>query len=243
MDLYSSNENAHISQQTVVAQVMAHLKEVIASGKYRPGDRLPTEKELSEMLGVGRSSVREAIKVFQHLGVVESRAAKGTFLRERAHISSEAIAWALLLGDDDLQDVMELREAIETVCFARLTRELAEGSESAQTVLKALQEQVAVMERAAAGNQVQDLVEADYRFHGHIVRAGGNHLFRALYSSLHAFLSEEIRSSYTEMAELSEAARDHAEIIAVLQSQSPEEACIRHREHFERTRRLLKLTV
>jgi len=66
-----------ISQNTIVAQVMAHIKELIAGGKYRPGDRLPTEQELATLFGVGRSSIREAIKVFQHMGIVESKAAKG----------------------------------------------------------------------------------------------------------------------------------------------------------------------
>jgi DNA-binding FadR family transcriptional regulator len=94
---------------------MNRLKDEIASGQYRPGDKLPTEQELAKRFGVGRSSIREAIKVFHHLGVVESRAAKGTFLRDRANISSEAITWALILGEDDLRDVVELREAIEGI--------------------------------------------------------------------------------------------------------------------------------
>ncbi|MCK4515895.1 MAG: FadR family transcriptional regulator, partial [Spirochaetaceae bacterium] len=52
-----------ISQQTVVAQVMSRVKDLIASGQYQPGQQLPTEQELAQQFGVGRSSIREAMKV------------------------------------------------------------------------------------------------------------------------------------------------------------------------------------
>ncbi len=241
MNLYQSDKQEHISQRTVVAQVMVRLKTLIASGEYRPGDRLPTEQEMAQMFGVGRSSIREAIKVFQHLGVVDSRAAKGTFLQDRANISSEAITWALLLGDDDLQDVMELREAIESVCFHRLSEGVAAGSPDALNVIRELDAQVSVMQESAESGEIQRLVEADYRFHGHIVAAGDNELFRALYANLHAFMSEEIRRSYTETESLAEVARDHLEIVQSLRTESPQRCRERHQEHFERTRKLLKM--
>ncbi len=242
MELYQNQGREQISQRTVVAQVMARLKELIASGQYHPGDRLPTEQELAQEFGVGRSSIREAIKVFQHLGVVDARAAKGTFLRDRANISSEAITWALLLGNDDLKDVLELREALEKICFARLSAAVVSGDNEAQLTLQQLDEQVEAMSRAAAARQIDLLVEADYRFHGHILDAGGNRLFRAIYASLHAFMSEEIRSTYTNMEDLEEVARDHREIVQTLRDTAPQNSRKRHEEHFERTRRLLKLS-
>ena len=242
MDIYHSYSQDHISQRTVVSQVMERLKQLIASGHYRPGDRLPTEQKLAAMFGVGRSSIREAIKVFQHLGVVESRTAKGTFLRDRADISSEAITWALLLGDDDLQDVMELREAIESVCFARLSEGVSAGSADALNVIGELDAQVRAMHEAAKDSEAQRLVEADYRFHGHIVAAGGNELFRALYANLHAFMNEEIRRSYTETESLAEVARDHEEIVQALRKESPQRCRERHQEHFGRTRKLLRMS-
>lgn len=242
MDLYQNGNRELISQRTVVAQVMARLKELIASGEYRPGDRLPTEQELAQQFGVGRSSIREAIKVFQHLGVVDARAAKGTFLKDRANISSEAITWALLLGNDDLRDVLELREALEKICFARLSHATARGDAGALDTLQQMEKQVELMAQAAALRQIELLVEADYQFHGHILDAGGNRLFRAIYASLHAFMSDEIRSTYANMANLEDVARDHREILESLRKTSPEDSRRRHEEHFERTRRLLELS-
>ncbi|MEE8440850.1 MAG: GntR family transcriptional regulator, partial [Spirochaetia bacterium] len=55
------NQVQTISRQTVVTQVMSRVKDLIASGQYQPGQRLPTEQELAQQFGVGRSSIREAM--------------------------------------------------------------------------------------------------------------------------------------------------------------------------------------
>ena len=81
---------------------MEKIKELIASGEYTTGGRLPTEQEMAERFGVGRSSIREAIKTFNYLGVLESKTAKGTFVCDSNSISSETLTWAILLGTDAL---------------------------------------------------------------------------------------------------------------------------------------------
>ena len=72
-----------IRQTTVVAQVMERMKELIASKKYKPGDYLPPETDLAKEWGVSRSSIREATKIFNYMGLLESHAGRGTFLCER----------------------------------------------------------------------------------------------------------------------------------------------------------------
>ncbi len=231
-----------ITQQTVVAQVMSQLKQLIASDHYRPGDKLPTEQELATRFGVGRSSIREAMKVFQHLGVLESKAAKGTFVKDRAHISLEAITWALLLGDDDLVDVFELREAIESICFRRLAAGVRRGDGESQSVLAGLHREVEAMAQAAERDDQRAIAEADYRFHEQIISAGGNRLFVAIYHTLQAFMTEEIAQSYKSMTRLHDAAVDHGEILQILEEAQVDAAVARHAEHFVRTRKLLNLS-
>ncbi|MFP4432706.1 MAG: FadR/GntR family transcriptional regulator [Spirochaetaceae bacterium] len=228
-----------ISQNTVVSQVMARMKKLIASGHYRPGDKLPTEQELAQSFGVGRSSIREAMKVFQHLGVLESKAAKGTFLRDRANISLEAITWALLLGDDDMKDVLELREAVESICFRKLAVSVSGDTAAGDETLQLLREQIEAMRTAARQGDAESLALADYRFHEIIIAAGGNRLFSAVYRTLQAFMRQEIAKSYESMASLEEAADDHADILRVLEEKPEQAAILRHSNHFQRTLRLL----
>lgn len=220
---------------------MARIKELIASGDYKPGDRLPTEQELATMFGVGRSSIREAIKVFQHLGVVESKAAKGTFVQDRANISLEAITWALLLGNDDISDIYELREAIESIAFRRLAMKLEKNETSSRKTVERLQTIVRDMAEAAARNDLDSLAEADYAFHQTIIEAGGNRLFLDVYHTLQAFMKNVIIQTYDGMPSLDQVASDHAEIISVLETQPVHVAVARHWSHFHRSRRLFGL--
>ena len=110
-----------IKQKTVVEQVMSKIKDLIATGTYSPGDKIPTEHELAISFGVGRSSIREAIKIFNYLGVLESRTAKGTFVRERSGISVEALTWSMLLGEDELNEMIDLWGSIEIWAMFNLT--------------------------------------------------------------------------------------------------------------------------
>src|SRR4051812_7239907 len=70
-----------LQRQTAAQAVAGRLLEMVRSGALLPGERLPTERELAERLGVGRSSVREALQMLATLNLVEARAGAGTFVR------------------------------------------------------------------------------------------------------------------------------------------------------------------
>ncbi len=237
-----SRQDDRIYQKTVVAQVMERIKELITSGLYKVGDRIPTEQELADRFGIGRSSIREAIKIFQYLGILESRVPKGTFLCARSQISTEAITWALLLGDDDMWEIIELREVIEERAFQRLVRSSDEASESLGAVLDALDREVANMRAAVAEASVEKLIQADYNFHAAIIREGGNALFWAIFQTLHSFMREEIRKTFTAIDDLLDVARDHQEMVDMLRSGDADKAASRHGEHFVRIKNLLNPT-
>lgn len=230
-----------ISKNTIVGQVMGRIKELIASGRYKPGDRLPTEQELATMFGVGRSSIREAIKVFQHLGVVDSKAAKGTFVQERANISLEAITWALLLGNDDIRDIYELREAIEWISFRRVADRLRREHPSGEETLRRLKLVVKDMYLAAEEDDREHMAKADYLFHQTIIEGGENRLFLDVYHTLQAFMTDAIMQTYERMESLRAVAEDHSNILEILETKGVDEAVTRHWQHFRRTRGLLGL--
>ena len=232
---YAADIREHIQQKTVVAQTMERIRELITSGLYKPGDKIPTEQELADRFGIGRSSIREAIKIFQHLGILESRVPKGTFLCERSHISTEAIAWSIFLGDDDMWEILELRQVIEEAAFLSMMTRYVRDKEFFRPIIKSLEAEVKIMSTAS----MDHLIEADYNFHSIIVREGRNNLFLALYSTLHGFLQEEIRKTYLAMKNLRDVSRDHQEIVDVIKSGDIENAVRRHSSHFLRIRGLL----
>ena len=104
-----------INKESVVQQVIDRLTEAMLSGALKPGDKIPTEVEMSETFGVGRNSIREAIKILVYLGVLEIKRADGTFVRSGFTESMiDPMIYGIILGDDDSYvELKELREVME----------------------------------------------------------------------------------------------------------------------------------
>ena len=202
-----------IRQKTIVDQVMSQIKELIASGKYNPGDKIPTELELAESFGVGRSSIREAIKIFNYMGVLESRAAKGTYVQERSNISTEALTWSLLLGQDDKEEMIDLRGAIESGCILQLTENLKNRQAGAMETVKKLESIVTSMKQALLSESREQMIEYDFQFHYTIIEDSGNTLFVSLYNTLRSFLYDEIDQSQTDYSDPSLIPEEHRALI------------------------------
>ena len=218
---------------------MDQLKELIASGQYKPGDKLPTESELAAQLGVGRSSIRETIKVFNYLGVLVSKSAKGTFVGSRSSISREALTWAMLLGQDDIDMLIDLRGAIEIWCFLQLTIRQHEAPEKTKDVLVDLDMILAAMGKALDANDASGVVQADFDFHKRIISSVSNQLFTDFYDTLRAFLFKEIEESQGEYQDRSKILREHEELAAAIRSGNIEQAASVYMAHIENIKNLL----
>ena len=233
-----------IRQQTVVAQVMDEIRNLIASGAYAPGDRIPTEKELAERFGIGRSSIREAIKIFNYLGVLRSKAALGTFVQERSSISSEALTWAMLLGRDELQDIIDMRGAVELMSLIKLIDSLRRGRPEGSEAASALEGILDAMDRASREDNRDQLKEQDYSFHYLIIKSSLNPLFIAIYETLRSFLEDEIGRSQDDYDNPRQIYLEHRQILdAVLEAAAKggtEELVSVYTGHIENIKRRLE---
>ena len=192
-----------IRYNTIVEQVMGKLKSLIASGEYQPGDKLPSENALAERFGIGRSSVREAIKVFQYIGVLASYTAKGTFVCERTNISTEALTWSIILGYNDLYELLELRELLERRGIASLVEKYRSHPREGAELLGRLEENVARMRSSA---DLEKIIEADYSFHNSVIEGCGNSVFLAIYQTLKSFMHDLIKEVHVEQGTAQEPA-------------------------------------
>ncbi len=231
---------AKIRQKTIVDQVMQHMKTLIAEGVYTPGDKIPTELELAQELGVGRSSIREAIKIFNYLGVMESKSARGTFINERSNISTEALSWALLLGNDEIDEVIELRGAIELWSFIRLTMLRKTKPEIAGKHIKKLHTVLKTIETAIAQGQHQNLIEADYEFHLQIIIGGDNPLFTELYQVLRSFMMHEIEQTQMKYPMQRKIFEEHKTLLEAIESGNILQAELTYIDHINNIKSLLK---
>ena len=213
-----------IKKQTVVETVMDKIRDLISSGEYKVNDRLPTENELAEMFGLGRSSIREAIKVFNYLGVLESRTAKGTYVCERNNITTELMKWAVLLGNDDLFEMVEIRGSIELYAILNLTEKYKQGNEKAVSYVKQLEEVIQDFDKAINELSIKDIINCDYRFHNIIISSNENSTFSSIFSVLENFLWEEIKQTYKAYNDYKKISFEHNELLNSIKTGDPTKA-------------------
>ncbi|WP_329464074.1 FadR/GntR family transcriptional regulator [Streptomyces sp. NBC_01431] len=163
-------------RQSLVDTVVDQLRAQLTNGEWAVDDRIPTEHELAEQLGVGRNTVREAVRVLVHAGLLESRQGNGTFVRSTADPA------AVLRGirAAGALDVLELRVALEAEA-ARLAAERRDTNDmvALRGVLQTLREH---------GDRAAD---ADMAFHMGVVQATHNPAFIEVYR----FFSVQVHES------------------------------------------------
>lgn len=211
-------QTSRIKQKTVVEQVMDRIRELIASGQFKKNNRIPTESELAETFGIGRSSIREAIKVFNYLGVLESRTAKGTFVCERSNISSEALTWSILLGRDDYCELIDMRGAMEMWSMLVLTRRCRDDPAQVRECLELLEDLIEKMRQAIERSDSRALTAADYDFHGALIGGSGTELFTAIYGVLRSFMYEEIEKHYRSYPDITSFIGEHRAYVDAIRS-------------------------
>lgn len=151
-------------------RVLHELTQLIETGTLQPGDRLPSERELSERLEVSRSTVREATRFLQALGMVEIRHGAGIYVRLGADPRSLREEWRgwIHRHASRAHNLLEVRRGLES--FAA---ELAAGRANKGS-LQAMDEALEAMEAAVAASDVPAMVQADVSFHHALCRAAGN---------------------------------------------------------------------
>ena len=190
-----SNYFEKINKSSVVQQVIDSLTKAMIDKELRPGDKIPTELELSEALGVGRLSIREAIKVLVYFGVLEIRRPEGTFVCEGF---SEAMIDPMIYGiildtDDSYTHLAELRQMIEVGVIKLAIKKSTEKS------LQILMDKYKDFENVLACDpvSVQAVFDVDNEFHQIVSQMGGNPLIEKI-NSLVRVLTHSLRYNTVE---------------------------------------------
>ncbi|MGK5673370.1 FadR/GntR family transcriptional regulator [Micromonospora sp. URMC 106] len=210
-----------------VRQTIAQLRERILGGEWPVGGRIPTEPQLVAALGVGRNTVREAVRALVHAGVLECRQGSGTYV-----VSTDELApvVARRLTDDRMAEVVEVRRAFE-VEAARLAA-LRRTPED----LTALDGALAAREAAWRGGRVDEFVEADAALHVAVVAAAHNGMLAELYASVGAAMRSTVAQSMGEALE-PERYVDHSRLVEAIRAGDPDRAAIEAGAFLEPPRR------
>ena len=161
----------------VTDEAIFKIKEMILSGSLGPGDRLPPEKELSERLGLSRSSMREAVKALEVIRVLDVRRGDGTYVTSlEPRLLLEALSFVVdLHADASVLELFAVRRILEPAAVALAALVID------STAIADLRTQIRSVSEATS---VEGLVAHDLEFHGAIVAAAGNSYLESLVDSL-----------------------------------------------------------
>jgi GntR family transcriptional repressor for pyruvate dehydrogenase complex len=204
-----------VSRLPLYLQVAEQIRQAIIAGEYAPGDELPTERELGEMFGVSRASVREALRSLRAEGLVLSTGAPARSVVSDAvdQPAREALANLMRLRGVALDDLVDLRcllevAALEAAAEKPERKRLAE----ARQALKTMQ---------ASEFDIESYDAADVRFHTALVRASGNeamHLVMlALRDPVEKHLLEALRAESNPGETLTRLTDEHAAILEAVE--------------------------
>ena len=180
-----------MTNNKVYLEIVKQLREMISADNLKSGDKIPSERELSERLNVGRSSVREALRALELLGLIETRRGEGTFIRDFRGNQLVQLLGTFILQDEKAKlDVIETKNIIE-MDFLRLV--LNRADENRLFTLKGL---------------VEDDQLNDDEFFYQLVEMADNYLFSRIwlilkdyYNSLNLSKVEYNRNSYFVLIE------------------------------------------
>lgn len=165
-----------VVKSSLVNQVTENIIEYMVSHKMRPGDRLPNEMQLMELLGISRSVVREALSRLNYFGIISSEKKNGIIVRNPKPFTAIGNFLPLIISSkDDFEKFTYFRYVLE--CGAAEFAILFGDEESVNTIARAAE---LYLENVKKGLQRKDMIEYDESFHIAIFNAGKNDFLNEL---------------------------------------------------------------
>ena len=161
-----------VKNMKVYEQVVDQIKEMVRVGQIKKGDKLPTERVMAEELQVSRTSIREAMRALEVVGLIESRQGAGNYIREEFDdVLLEPLSIVFMLQNGTNKDIFELREVLELSTIFLSVMRISDEE------LKKLGE---LVERFKTSRDEEENVKIDSEFHSIIVKGANNVLITNL---------------------------------------------------------------
>jgi GntR family transcriptional repressor for pyruvate dehydrogenase complex len=200
-----------IQRTSLADAVFEQLKGLITEGRLRPGDRIPSERELCDQLGVSRTAIREAKQALVVMGLLEPKAGKGTFVSDDLFdFFTEPLNWAVELERGRVEELIEARLIVETASAALAAQRATEGDREAMQGL-VRQQQAAVEE-----GDKESFVEADLALHVAIARAAKNLVLMRTNLAIRGLLKAFIAATLATPGSAEAALEYHRELVGAI---------------------------
>jgi len=212
-----------VQAEKLSTAVVRQVEELILRGILRPGERLPSERELAERLGVSRPSLREAVAELQDKGLLVTRAGAGIYVAEvLGNAFSDALIRLFSEHEEAVFDYISFRRDLESLAAERAARA---GSE---TDLKVVQAILDKMEAAHLRGDAEEEAKLDAQFHMAIIEASHNtimlHMMRSMFELLRKGVFYNRKALFKQRTRARRCSSSTARSNAALQARDPEAA-------------------
>lgn len=221
-----------VRRTKIYAEVASQIHRLLADGRVKPGDRLPPERELAEMFGVSRTSVRDAIRILEMHGLVEPRQGEGTVVkRNPVEGVVSPLAGALSLSEDLTADLFDMRKILEPplaqVAALRATNEDIEALEE-------------ILDKQAARVRAAEIaIDEDTAFHYRLATVSKNRVIPRVMDVIMDLLRDSRARSLQGARRAEKSLEGHRRIMEAIKQRDGEAAAVRMREHIEEIESIL----
>lgn len=218
-----------IKNTKVYEQVIEQIKHMIADGTLKKGDKLPSERDLVEQLKVSRTSIREALRALEIIGLVECRQGEGNFIKESFENSLfEPLSIMFILEESNPKEILELRKIIEVETAALAAQRI---NDDELAYIKSL------IDELKYSQTEENNVRVDKEFHYKIAQASGNYLIQNILNTVSSLIDSFIKNArekiLTDANNIVPLVNQHENIYIALLNHNPQEASEAMRVHLE----------
>ena len=229
--------NRENNVKTLVRVISDYLSDGILSGEMRPGDKLPSDRNLSALFGVGRTSVREALKVLSVLGLIDILPGQGTFIAANSsNFFITPLSWNFLMGERNVNHIIDVRNVLE-IESAKLATQHASKSD--------LDELSYIFKRSSEAyldGNLQDFLDLDLDFHLAIAQCSQNPIIQSLLLTSRKLIRYISKSGMVNFMQLKDIFEEHNLIYNAILSRDPIEASKKMASHLEKSKERYQLT-
>jgi len=209
------NKNTPLPRHSLADAVVGRLQQQLSLGVYKPGDKLPSEPELMAEFGVGRSTIREAVRILANTGLLTVRQGSGTMVEAQRGIAEPLPQRLKRANATDLDEVRQLLEIkiAEKAALLRTRKDI--------TRMKGLLEQ---RNAAAVSNDVEGAIHSDIQFHIAIAVASRNDILADLYRTVAEQMTRHFHQTHLTTKSFIETQQLHEQLLEAIIQQDPQKA-------------------
>ena len=223
-----------IKRVSVVEQAISKIYDLILSQNLKENDKLPPERQLSEMLGISRNSLREAIRVLDMLGVVRVDQGSGMVI-DSSRVSdavTKHLTFALLMNREKMNELFEARLVVETECASLAALRASESERALHRTYQELCESRTDRPKSIA---------LEIELHNIVARAAHNSVLEKILNSLKQILKESREATVPHTGVTPETVKVHERLIAAIDARDSRSSADIMREHIAAVADRMKL--